>query len=361
VYPGFYWGLREFRSWLKLKDWRQLVAFADFMNRTGLDFITTFKMIGFLAKMYNKGVISTEDTGGFEIKMGDFDDYIRMAHKIMDKEDIFGIAAEGWYPVGRVVGMDKLDDFKDGLPVLKGGDILQDARFSRLTPNTLGCITFSKPQHTHNPTYYYPDASTYHGHDPKEVEPLLMTFDLIKWHFSNRMATTRAEFERTFTKDSLNIGRMAKHCEDCKGAYNSLGICDLSPYGTKDPTQDLPFLAQVYSAATGIDMTAERLKKAGERVWNFNKIINVREGFNREDDRWPTQYLDNTEIPIKLRSGPSYLIDWFGKRLKREDLPKILDDYYEERGWDIETGIPSKAKIQELGLEEFILKLEGFE
>lgn len=352
IYAGFYWSLREFRSWLKLKDWRQLVAFANLMNRTGLDFVTAFKMIGFLAKMYARGVISKEDTGGVEIKMGDFDSYVKMTRKIIDKEDIFGVAAEGWYPIGRIVGMDKFDDFKDGLPIVKGGDILQDARFSRLTPNTLGCITFSKPQHTHNPTYYYPDASSYHGHDPKEVEPLLMTLDYIKWAFANRMATTRFDFEKIFTRDGFNIGRLGKHCEDCKGVYNSLGVCDISPYGTKDPVQDLPFLAEVYSAATGIAMTPDQLKKCGERVWNLNRLINAREGFHRQDDRWPTQYLDNTEIPVKLRSGPSYLVDWFGRRMKREDLPKILDDYYDERGWEL-NGIPSKRKVEELGLEAF--------
>ena len=89
------------------------------------------------------------------------------------------------------------------------------------------------------------------------------------------------------------------------------------------------------------------------KLWNLNRIINVREGVGREDDRWPTQWVENTEKPIMLRSGPSYLVDWFGRRLKKEDLPKILDDYYDERGWDIETGIPTKHKIQELGLEEF--------
>ena len=157
----------------------------------------------------------------------------------------------------------------------------------------------------------------------------------------------------TFNEDNFSIGRLAKHSEDCKAIYNSLGVCDISPYGFKDPTRDIPFLAEAYSAATGIRISPRELKKSGERIWNLNRVINAREGFSREDDRWPTQWVQNTETPIPLRSGPSYLQDWFGNRVSRQDLVKILDDYYDERDWDIKVGVPTKKKLMELELEEF--------
>ena len=80
-------------------------------------------------------------------------------------------------------------------------------------------------------------------------------------------------------------------------------------------------------------------------------------------------YLQNMEIPLETHTGDSrlygdsdtssYLTDWFGKRLRREDIEGMLDNYYEERGWDIQKGVPTKEKLIELGLEEFVKIVES--
>ena len=51
--------------------------------------------------------------------------------------------------------------------------------------------------------------------------------------------------------------------------------------------------------------------------------------------------------------------DYFGKPLSREACEELLDDYYDERGWDIETGIPKKRTLLELGLEDVAGDLEN--
>jgi len=117
--------------------------------------------------------------------------------------------------------------------------------------------------------------------------------------------------------------------------------------------RDIPWLSQAYSGATGFDITPRELLRAGERVFNLEKLLNVREGFSREDDRIPPVYLQNIEVPLPAREGERYLTDWFGRRLTREDLEGMLDNYYEERGWDIQKGVPTKSKLTELGLKQF--------
>lgn len=117
--------------------------------------------------------------------------------------------------------------------------------------------------------------------------------------------------------------------------------------------RDMPWLSEAYSAATGSDITPRELLRAGERVFNLEKLLNVREGFSREDDRIPPVYLQNIEVPLPAREGERYLTDWFGRRLTRENLEGMLDNYYEERGWDIQRGMPTKSKLAELGLEQF--------
>ncbi len=82
--------------------------------------------------------------------------------------------------------------------------------------------------------------------------------------------------------------------------------------------------------------TAELLK-IGERIWNLQKLYNVKRGFGRKDDTLPERLL--TE-PLTERAPTGQV----------SRVPEMLDEYYTLRGWDLE-GIPTKEKLQELGLE----------
>lgn len=86
----------------------------------------------------------------------------------------------------------------------------------------------------------------------------------------------------------------------------------------------------------------------------MEKLLNIREGWTRGDDEIPPQWLENIETPLKLRSGGSYLRNWLGKRISKTDLEEILNHYYDEQGWDPKTGIPTKEKLIELGLGEYV-------
>ena len=97
-------------------------------------------------------------------------------------------------------------------------------------------------------------------------------------------------------------------------------------------------LARILSAATGIDYTISNLQKIGERIWNLERLYNIREGIDRAQDTLPARFLEEP-----LREGPSS-----GRVV---DLEKLLGDYYRTRGWD-EEGIPTSGKLESLGLEE---------
>lgn len=78
--------------------------------------------------------------------------------------------------------------------------------------------------------------------------------------------------------------------------------------------------------------------KIGERIWNLEKLFNLKSGFTRKDDTLPPRILKE---PIK--TGPS--------RGEIEELDKMLDDYYKVRGW-YKDSIPTKEKLEELELSE---------
>ena len=104
----------------------------------------------------------------------------------------------------------------------------------------------------------------------------------------------------------------------------------------------LDLVRDIYAAATGLEISREALYRAGERVYNVEKLFNLREGIGRGAD-YPPERFFKEEIP----DGPSK-----GCKLNREEYDRLLDDYYEARGWDKNTGEPTREKLQALGLDE---------
>jgi len=95
--------------------------------------------------------------------------------------------------------------------------------------------------------------------------------------------------------------------------------------------------------------------KAGERVWNLQKTINVREGFDRRDDRFPDVWFE----PLGSGQKKLYLTEYNGtKRLSKDNVCKLLDDYYEERGWEVGRGIPTRDKLIDLGMGNVVADFE---
>jgi len=94
--------------------------------------------------------------------------------------------------------------------------------------------------------------------------------------------------------------------------------------------------AELLNGGTGWDLTGEEVMLIGERVWNLEKLYNIREGWTPKDDELPKRL---TEEPIP--SGPS--------EGKVSQVPAMLPIYYEKRGWDA-SGHPTKEKLEKLGL-----------
>lgn len=122
-----------------------------------------------------------------------------------------------------------------------------------------------------------------------------------------------------------------KTFQDLTAAIDATGMCLFSSFalGADD-------YADLLSATTGTKVNAADLLKTGERIWNLQKIFNIRRGFGRKDDTLPDRLLKE---PLK-EGAPSGQV-WRGD--------EMLDEYYTLRGWDWE-GNPTAAKKKELGI-----------
>jgi aldehyde:ferredoxin oxidoreductase len=141
--------------------------------------------------------------------------------------------------------------------------------------------------------------------------------------------------------EGLNVPRLTRYTEDILTLVPMQGLCRRAPV---TQVWDIGLHADFYSAATGNEVTGKELLKCAERVWNLQKCFNIREGATRMDDQFPKQLL-----PMTLG----------GKELNLDTMDEWLNEYYEERGWDMEKGRPTKQKLLSLGLESVGGELEG--
>jgi aldehyde:ferredoxin oxidoreductase len=100
-------------------------------------------------------------------------------------------------------------------------------------------------------------------------------------------------------------------------------------------------MVELIRAVTGWQVTLEELQRVGERRLNLLRLFNAREGVGREQDTLPKRLFDEP-----LQGGASD-----GVSVTRAEFQAALDNYYELAGWDKRTGMPTQAKLKELGLD----------
>jgi len=124
---------------------------------------------------------------------------------------------------------------------------------------------------------------------------------------------------------------LVKTFQDLTSTLDSTGICLFTTFGMGGED-----IALLLSTATGFKVDINEFMKIGERIWNLERLFNLKAGFTRKDDTLPPRILKE---PIK--TGPS--------KGEIEELDKMLDDYYKVRGWD-KNGVPTNEKLKALGL-----------
>ncbi|MDR3573804.1 MAG: aldehyde ferredoxin oxidoreductase family protein [Anaerolineaceae bacterium] len=128
--------------------------------------------------------------------------------------------------------------------------------------------------------------------------------------------------------------------QNASAAIDSLVICKFTNMAVSEE-----YFARTLTAVTGIPYATNDLIRVGERVWNLERLYNLREGFTRAEDTLPDRILNE---PVK--DGPSK--GWVSK------LEPMLKEYYRGRGWD-EQGVPKPHKLAELKLEGFSVTKEN--
>lgn len=130
---------------------------------------------------------------------------------------------------------------------------------------------------------------------------------------------------------SVNKAGLCIVQQNLNSAMDTLVLCRFTSYAL-----DEDHYARLLSKATGLTYKPEDFLLLGERIWNLERLFNLREGFSRKDDTLPKRFL---EEPLSDGSTKGQVVE----------LEHMLDEYYIFRGWD-EEGRPKARKLEQLGI-----------
>ena len=279
----------------------------DMGNYYGVDTISIGGIVSFAMDLYEHGLISKEDLGGLELKFGNSEAMLEMIKRICLREGFGNVLAEGVK-----LAADKVDKDAYKYAVHIKGLEMSGYDIRGLKTAALGyAVSFRGADHNRHGAYG-PDVS-------------------------GKVNRFKAEKGR---------GKLVRETEDLYAVIDSLIVCKFSRGTYFEGYKDL---AALYSAVTGLEMTAEELQKAGERINNLGRLFNIREGLTRKDDTLPWKVM-NVPIPDEGIAKGSFV--------SQADLDLLLDDYYEVRGWT-KDGVPTVETLTKIGMEDLAYLVKG--
>ena len=336
VIQGKYQGLITFQPHpahcegirLAFQNFEEATNFVHVSQIYGIDRMSFMAGAQFLVDLHKRGIITKDDLEGIEI--GNEKSLTNLLKKAAFRKGVGDAIADGIQGVVKRFGK----ECEKYAYCIKGSELWRDARTDSLHPAMLGSVV--------SPHVFGNSKSG--GPGPGRSIAREKAKEIFR-RYGEQTAIPPDTMNRILdTPFNVNAARFLRHSEDIFAIYEDLGLCLHAP-----PFFSMERLAGLYSAATGIEMDAGELKMAGERAWNLLKALNAREGFSRKDDRFPPKWLE----PLKRGDEVVRMKDFLGiKVLTPDDLEKMLDDYYDERGWDIKTGLPTREKLAELGLND---------
>ncbi len=268
-------------------------------NELGLDTISAGMTVAAAMEMYERGYL-TEEEIGMPLRFGDADALIEMIQKMAYREGFGDVLAEGSYRMAERYGHPEI------------------------------AVTARKQE--------------FPGYDPRGSQGMGLLYATSNKGASHMEGDVAYEevFGVPVQVDPLEVkgkGPLVKRFQDAFAVIDSTGLCVFLAVRyvfNKDKMIFPTVLAELMQLTTGVDYTPEEILKAGERIYNLERLFLIGAGMGGEHDTLPPRML-NEPLP----DGPA--------KGRVAELDKMLPEYYAARGWD-EHGNPTPEKLAELGL-----------
>ncbi len=285
-------------SLLMIDDLEAVIAAGHLCNRYGLDTISTGVTLALACELFERGLLTVEQTGGPEPRYGDAETVLRLI-ELMGKGEGFGARlAEGSDALAQRCGASELAATVNGLEI---------------------------PMH-----------------DPRAFSGLAVSYALSPrgaCHMEGDMYSVDTGQGPPFElgvvpgdrfDDSAEKGRIAARQQAWRQLYNALTLCQFQNPGV-EPLRD------ALNAITGWELPQEALMTLGMRIATLKRLINLKRGLTPGDERLPAPLME------PLEGGTEGHVP---------DLDMLLEGAYAEYGWERETGVPLPETLRMLGLSD---------
>jgi len=289
-------------------------------NRMGLDCSSFGSTLSWATEIYQRGLLTKEDTEGIPLEWGDVDTYIDMTRRIAYREGKLGnLLAEGVRLASEKVGKNS-GRYLQGSKWMPGSDP-HDVR--KLRGFALGWAVSTR------------GADHLRNRPANEILSLPLQAKLACYGpdgekiSSEQTSYDGKDFMVWWTENLMTLFDATEVCKFwCKGFNNVHGL-------GYEELQKLIYLG------TGMSFTIDELREIGERTLILERMFNNREaGLTRKDDRLsPRMYSE----PMPTGPAKGQMVDW-------DKFNVMLDGYYRLRGCDLETGLPTKETLDRLKL-----------
>jgi aldehyde:ferredoxin oxidoreductase len=277
-------------------DLASIVRLGELCDRYGMDTISAGNTIGLAFHLFEQGRITTQETGGLELRWGDVAAIRQLIRMTAYREGFGDLLAEGSRRLAEAFGA-------TGEAVQVNG--LEVACHDPRGVSGMALVYATSPRGAcHNQSdYFFVDW----GH----VQPSLGIE-----YFSRHAGAEKA-------------ANVARH-QDWRTVFNAMVMC---LFANIEPALQV----ELINAACGLNWSLEEMMLAGERAWNLKRLINLRLGLRREHEKLPKALLQ----PYAEGGAAGYVIPF----------DEMLQAYYQARGWDWQSGAPLPQTLRRLGLD----------
>lgn len=308
--------IATFGSYCGVDDLHAVTYANQLCNEYGVDTISCGATLSWAMECFEQGILTLEETDGIPLNYGNAEAMITMLEKTLNREGFGDVLAEGSAKAAARLGKGH-----EYLLTIKGQEL--PAHMPHVK-RSLGLIYAVNPfgadhqSSEHDPMYSAKAYEKYYK------EPL------------NQIGLDKPQPSKILNAEKVEFALKTQYTYS---AADTISVCQFV-YGPSWQLYEPDDMAALMTAATGWEYTAADIQAIGQKRVNLMRAYNAREGLTREQDTLPKKLFKKA-----LSGGRSD-----GIAIDEAELQAGLDMYFEQAGWNIETGVPSRKTLETLGL-----------
>lgn len=304
-------------SYCGVADLNSIALANQICNQFGMDTISCGATISFAMECFENGLISSKDTGNIELEFGNASAMVQTVEMIARREGFGDLLAEGSRRAAQLIG----GNAGDYLITVKGSEAPAHMPQAKRSLSIIYAVNPFGADHQSSEQ----DPSYEKGANPMVLERL------------TKLGLKDPQAPYSMNDEKVRFAFLTQLFYSATDAYN---LCQFV-WGPASALYCAEDMVKMLQAATGWDVTLDELMLVGERRLNMLRAFNAREGMHRQADRLPQKFYK----PLQ-GTGPTA-----GVALNIDDVEHYKDLYYQLAGWDVQIGIPTKEKLEALGLD----------